>query len=401
MNTVTGDVNLSDDKVALELATLPIAEARGLPNWAYISEQAYKLDRDTVMGQHWACVGFVSDLPNGQIAKPINHMGLPLLITRDKFGEIHVFHNVCSHRGMKLVSETTEVRGMIRCPYHSWTYQTDGELKSTPHLGGYGHHQVDGFKHCEHGLKAVRAEIFHDLIYINLSNDAAPLAETMKPLTDSWKQYLGDNYDVNNFLPVPDESCSLTIEVECNWKLAVENYLESYHLPFVHPTLNSYSPVQDHRNVTYAEHITGQISTKYTLSERDGLQLPRISDWPIDILNCAEYPVLYPNTFFGIHADQFFVQYLEPISPTRTREHVRIYFVGEGATQSDFDDNRRDIAKAWSGVFQEDVMVVEGMQSGRESTSYDGGKFSPVMDELTHHFHRWVSHHYLQLSTSD
>ncbi len=84
---------------------------------------------------------------------PLDFMNLPLLMMRNRQGEVQVFHNVCSHRGMKLVHEAGEVQGMIRCPYHSWTYDLDGNLKGTPHIGGIAKHKDDRFKCEKHGLK--------------------------------------------------------------------------------------------------------------------------------------------------------------------------------------------------------------------------------------------------------
>src|SRR5271156_5867747 len=125
-------------RASLERVLRPIAQASGLPNEAYTSEVHFRYERDEVIGRTWAGLAFVDTIPQRPFAQPLEFMGLPLLITRDRHGSLKVFHNVCSHRGMKLVAEPTEVQGLITCRYHCWAYAAGGELKSTPHIGGVG-----------------------------------------------------------------------------------------------------------------------------------------------------------------------------------------------------------------------------------------------------------------------
>ena len=175
--------------VSVESVLQPIEKASGLPNKSYTSADFLELERDQVLGKSWAGLGFTSDLPNKAYAKPVNFMGLPLVILRNKNNEIKVFHNVCSHRGMILVNEETDVQGAIRCPYHSWSYNLDGELKGTPHLGGVGQHKSEGFQHCDHGLKPVRSRVWLGIIFINLSGDAPEFDEYIKPLSQRWQVF--------------------------------------------------------------------------------------------------------------------------------------------------------------------------------------------------------------------
>ena len=166
----------------LETILLPIDKATGLPNQAYTSATYFFThERDQVLGKSWAGLWFASDLPKKGYVKPVEFMGLPLVILRNKQDEIRVFHNVCSHRGMLLVHDEMEVQGALRCKYHSWSYNLDGELKGTPHLGGIGQQKIDGFKHCDHGLKPVRSVVWMDVIFINLSGDAPDFDEYIKP----------------------------------------------------------------------------------------------------------------------------------------------------------------------------------------------------------------------------
>src|SRR5699024_6525275 len=136
----------------IEAVKRPTDQASGLPNALYTEDHFFHLERDHLMARTWVCVGFASDLPNEGYAKPVHLMGLPLVLLRNLDGEIHVFHNVCSHRGMRLVREEAPVHRTLSCCYHGWSYDLDGNLKVTPHIGGVGQHTVEGFECCSHGL---------------------------------------------------------------------------------------------------------------------------------------------------------------------------------------------------------------------------------------------------------
>ena len=153
----------------------------------------FTAERDRLMASTWVCIGFASDLIKNGYVKPVDFMGLPLLLMRNKDGETQVFHNVCSHRGMQLVAEEGEVQGMIRCPYHSWTYDLNGNLKGTPHIGGVGQHKVESFKCEKHGLKALRSAVWMDMVFVNLDGQAPDFAEHVAPLENRWRDFIGDD----------------------------------------------------------------------------------------------------------------------------------------------------------------------------------------------------------------
>lgn len=368
---------------------LPIARATGLPNENYVNDSSFQLDRDRVLATGWACIGFIDQLPEPNYVCPIDFMGLPLLLTREKNEDYKVFHNVCSHRGLKLVDVPGTNNGAVKCPYHSWTYGLDGELKATPNIGGYGIHSHCDFDNSANGLREVRSAIWLGAIFVNLSGDAADFENYTSSIMQSWGKLLTPD-SLDKFRLSENESI-VTLTVKSNWKLAVENYLESYHLPSVHPELNKVSPLDKHYYLEMFDNGAGQGSLNYTRLQMNNLSLPAIAEWPEDQINHAEYPVLYPNTFLGIHADQLFIQYLQPIDQHTTVEHVRIFYCGEGAAANKYREHRKAIRDSWKSVFEEDIFAVERMQAGRLSPAYTGGAFSPVMDEPTHHFHKWVA----------
>lgn len=375
--------------IALDAILQPIEKATGLPNHAYVSNEFLAYERDQVLGRSWAGLWFASDLPKKGYVKPVDFMGLPLVILRNKKDEIKVFHNVCSHRGMLLVHDEMEAQGALRCKYHSWSYNLDGELKGTPHLGGIGQQKSDGFNHCDHGLKAVRSVVWMDIIFINLSGDAPDFEAHTRPLTEQWDTFLGTTG--LNRLRTAANGKGMQIEVKANWKLAVENYCESYHLPWIHPGLNTYSRLEDHYHIMYGDDFGGQGSYAYRLYDQAGTALPRFPEWPADKLEQAEYVALYPNVLLGIQADHAFAMIIEPLECDRSIEHLRLFYVGAEALSDEHAASRSATLESWRMVFSEDIDAAEGMQRGRLSPGYTGGVFSPVMDNPTHHFHQWVA----------
>ena len=375
--------------IPVETILRPIHEATGLPNQAYVDPDFTRYERDQVLGKNWSGIGFVSDLPLPGYVKPVEFLGLPLLITRSKQDEIQVFHNVCSHRGRILVAQEGEVGGLLRCPYHSWTYDLSGNLRGTPHIGGVDVHTVSGFDCAAHGLKPVRSHVWMDVIFINLSGDAEDFESYASPITERWKPYIGERG--LDEMRRPEQHSTMTLEVDCNWKLAVENYCEAYHLPFIHPDLNRYSRLEDHYHIMVEDRFAGQGSSTYNLAGDAGVYLPRFSNWPDDRSMEAEYIAFYPNVLLGLAADQVFVIILEPKSESKTVEHLRLYYAGDTALEAKYEGCRVSVLESWRVVFGEDVDAVESMQKGRSSPGYGGGVFSPVMDNPTHHFHSWVA----------
>lgn len=366
----------------------PIAEATGLPNVAYEDPTFFRYERDALLARTWVGLTFIDVIPARSFAQPIDFMGWPLLIVRDRHGDLRVFHNVCSHRGMQLVGEPAALGGLIVCRYHSWSYATNGDLKATPHVGGIDQHQCAGFDPSNHGLKSVRSAVFMGILFVNLSDDAPPFEQHVAELERRVATLIGA--DGWSRLRPGLSDAQLTLSVRCNWKLAVENYCEAYHLPWVHPELNAYSTLADHYCFLGAE-FAGQGSYAYRGSEVAGAHLPRFEAWPSDRIHVAEYPTLYPNVLLGFHADHAFAILLIPEAFDRTREELRIFYVGAGADDDVYRGCRAATLAAWRIVFEQDVPAVEKMQIGRASPGYDGGVFSPAMDAATHHFHAWVA----------
>ena len=377
---------------ALDAVRRPIAEASGIPNQAYNSHELFLFERDNVMAKTWAAVAFTSELPQDGYAKPVDFMGLPLVIMRGRNGDYKVFHNVCSHRGMKLVKEETAVAATICCSYHCWTYDLDGNLVRTPHIGGIDKHSVDGFTREKLGLKSIRSATWMGMVFVNLSADAEEFDHFIAPLVARWEAFTG-NGGIEK-VKTASTGSKTELTVRANWKLAVENYCEAYHLPWIHPALNTYSPLDQHYNVIVNENMSGQGSHAYNLSDVSGVRLPGFEDWPQDKLRQAEYISLFPNVLLGIQADHAFAVILQPLSCDATLEKMEIFYVGDAALGDEYEAARSAVLESWCIVFGEDVSAVEGMQAGRNSPGFNGGVFSPALDNPTHHFHQWIANRY-------
>ena len=380
-----------NDCSGLDGVSGPIERANGLPNRFYTDPEVFEAEKDLLFARNWACIGFGRDVAATGAVCPVEFLGRPLLMVRGKDGTLSVFNNICRHRGMILVDKPMVLNSTIRCPYHSWTYEFDGRLRATPHVGGPGVPVHDCIKKAELGLMAVRSHVFMDMVFVNLSGDAPPFEEAIEKLSGRWAEF------VDQPLYHGGENSSFSLEVACNWKLACENYCESYHLPWVHPGLNSYSRIEDHYNIVEPGHFSGQGTTVY--NPRIGGDEDRFANFAglSDKWNTgAEYIALYPNVLLGAHRDQFYGILLDPVSHDRTVERVEIYYASQEMTGDDWAAARQENADTWKEVFVEDIGVVEGMQRGRAVPDFDGGRFSPVLDNATHCLHAWVADSFLQ-----
>ncbi len=358
-----------------------IEAANGLPNAHYINPGVFAEERQALLYRQWAGLAVAADVPEPGDAIPLEFLGMPLLLIRDKEGDVRVFQNICRHRGMILVEEPRKIEGAIRCPYHSWCYSTKGKLVSTPHVGGPGQNTHAAIKRDELGLNEVRSHVWRDVVWINVSGDAPAFEEVHADLIKRWA-------DFDKPLYHGGADSKFQLEVQTNWKLAVENYCESYHLPWVHPGLNSYSRLEDHYHIEQPGQFSGQGTMVYRqLTNENGETFPDFEDVGEKWDEQAEYIAVYPNVLLGVHRDHAFAIILEAKGTEKTLEHVHLYY-----SVPDSDGGLRDRnTRLWKSVFEEDVFVVEGMQKGRHADMFDGGRFSPVMDSPTHVFHQWVA----------
>lgn len=372
--TVTQPTNLSSVR-------RPVSQANGLPNEHYINSDIFDEEKHALLFEKWAGLAVGADVPDPGDAVPITFLGMPLFLIRDRSNQIRVFQNTCRHRGMILVETPQKIEGAIRCPYHSWCYTTDGRLVSTPHVGGPGHNTHKDIDRSTLGLIEIRSHIWRDVVWVNINGKAAPFEQAMRDVIQRWSEFDQPMYHGGT-------DSRFELKLKCNWKLAVENFCESYHLPWIHPGLNSYSRLEDHYNIENYGHYSGQGTSVYRQIEgENGARFPDFSGLSEKWQTSAEYISVYPNVLLGVQRDHAFAILLIPDGPENTVEKIHIYYPSNATDAALREKN----TEQWKGVFKEDVFVVEGMQRGRHGAQFDGGLFSPVMDSPTHCFHDWTA----------
>ena len=178
------------DKSKLDIVSESIEKAHGLPNECYLDGAYTEIERKKIFEDKWVVIGTASSIPNKGDAKPFDLLGIPLIMLRDNENNIKVFHNVCSHRGYKLIKDKCNLKNVLRCPYHSWSYDFNGKLTVTPHIGGLGKHEAEGFDKNKSNLKEIKSNIWMDLIFININSNAKPFKDFIKPLEDRWSKFI-------------------------------------------------------------------------------------------------------------------------------------------------------------------------------------------------------------------
>ena len=340
--------------------------ASGLPAYVYTSEEYWQQEQRTLFTNSWVFVGFAHELKNIGDVMPLEIAGQPIFLIRSSADEIKAFHNVCRHRCLKLIDENCNVGPRIRCPYHSWVYGLSGELKSTPFFAGSEQHTPDGFDPGRHALVQVSCGVWFDWIFINLSGTATPFEQHIQPL----KKRLAD-VDFDQVKPVATVELG---EVKCNWKLLLENFIEPYHVQFVHASTTD-QPLKDHYTVI-DEHCLGS-----AVDIDDTAQVKKQNTLAVSSL----YLTLFPNFVFGRYfPDQMGVHLDIPLSVDRTRQK-RVIYTTDGEPRS--DEEITSLKTLWYDVHKEDHEMCERLQQGRASViAEQGGLLSPHWEDSVRRF---------------
>lgn len=202
---------------------LPLQQASALPGWCYASPQWYERELDALFRRDWLCAGRVEQIPKAGDFFSIELAGHPLIVVRDDAGEVRVHSAICRHRGAVVTEGQGRCRAFV-CPYHSWTYALDGKLVGTPGnpppMAG-----AEGFERSQYGLTPIRAETWGGFIFVTFNEQAKPLLEWLGDLP----AFLAD-YDLENMQWTHKD----VYDVECNWKVWLENAFENYHAMTIH-----------------------------------------------------------------------------------------------------------------------------------------------------------------------
>ena len=342
--------------------------ANGLPAMAYTDEEFWIKECETVFADNWVFVGFAHELNSLGDVLPISVAGKPILLVKNRNGNIVAFHNVCRHRCLKLVDQPKNVGKIIRCPYHSWTYDLNGSLIASPHFGGTNNHKPNGFVPSNNGLESVRIKVWHDWIFVNLSKKAPQFEKYASTLI---KQLEGVNLE--KVYPVATLEFG---EIFTNWKFLIENFIEPYHVQFVHQKTTS-QPLKDHYTI-----VDG-------MCYGSGVNLSKEDASSGNLSVSSRYLSLFPNFIVGTYfPGQLGVYLNQPIGSGRTNQKRIIYTTeGHDLTKAEIENQKN----LWWKVHKEDHEICERLQLGRASpVSIQGGLLSPHWEKSVRAFQKIV-----------
>jgi choline monooxygenase len=345
-----------DFEERLERAATPPA------SW-YTDARVLAEERVKVFGRTWQLAGRAELAAEPGQFFTCEVGGEPVVVVRDAGGLLRAFSNVCRHRAGP-VAEGRGRRKSFQCGYHGWTYGLDGRLLGTPEFEG-----VECWDRAANGLPEFRAEAWGPLVFVNLDAGAAPLAETLGDLAS----LVADGRD----LSAMRHAARKDWELGCNWKVYVDNYLEGYHIPVVHPSL--------HRELDYARYRT---ETKRFHSIQHAPLRPAASrlrppERPED--DGAQFYWLFPNLMLNVYADNYSTNLIVPLGPERTLTVFEWYFLDPESREA-----RAKLAETveFSDEIQvEDIRICEAVQRGLRSRTYDRGRYSARRENGVHHFH--------------
>jgi len=353
-----------------------IARAWTLPARLYTDTEIFAAEKQKIFSRTWQVVGHASQVANPGDYFTAELLGEPLLFVRGSDGRLRGFYNVCRHRAGP-PAEGCGSRKLFRCGYHGWTYGLDGALLSATEIDG-----VEGFRPEDFALKTVRTEEWFNLVFVNLDPDARPLDETLGDLPKQAEKF-----------PFPEMKLfeRRTYDMKCNWKTYVDNYLEGYHLPSVHPGLNrelDYNAyvVEPHgpSSGDAPERVSGYVRQFSPIrGAQPGDATPRRYPEAREDLT-TDYFWIFPNWMLNCYPDNVSLNIVLPLEPERSLAIFEWYLPEK--------DHTSPAAKAsveFSDQIQiEDVGICETVQKNLRSRSYSRGRFSVKQEKGVHAFHR-------------
>lgn len=328
----------------------------------YVGEEMLALDRRSVFGRTWQLVAH-----QGQLAEPGDHVveevaGTPVLLLRGRDGALRAFANVCPHRAGPLAHCSGKGLHTLRCRYHGWLYSQEGQLLGAPEM-----QDALDFRPQDVRLTALRVEQWQGLVFVAVGDDAPPFESVYGGI-------------VERIAPIDLAAMRFArrdvFDVACNWKVYVDNYLEGYHLPMVHPGL---SQVLDYR--AYDTELFEWHSLQHSpLRNNDGIY----GDGD------AFYYFVYPNVMLNVMPGRLQTNRILPLGPQRCRVEFDYYYAQDEAALARIARDRE-----FSDEIQhEDIVICEAVQKGLASGRYAAGRLCPKRESGLWHFHEHLRRAY-------
>jgi choline monooxygenase len=335
--------------------TVALERAHALPARHYFGEDMLACEQRNVFARSWQLLSRRELLTaaGDHVVESIGNV--PVLIVRGNDGKLRAFPNVCRHRAGPLALCNGKGAKSLQCKYHGWTYTLDGQLRSAPEMAGAKDFDVGDIR-----LPALRVHEWQGLVFVSLDDDVPPFEEV----------YAGI---VERIAPIDLSAMRYqrreTYDIDCNWKVYIDNYLEGYHLPHVHPGL---SKVLDYRAYD-TELFDWQILQSSPL--RNGGDIYGEGE--------AFYYQIYPNTMLNIMPGRLQTNRVLALGPGRCRVEFDFYYAEDEKSQSRIAAD----AEFSDEVQLEDVAICEAVQRGLASGTYDAGRLCPKRESGVWHFH--------------
>ena len=351
-----------------DLASQPLDHATSLAARFYTDPGMAALDRTAIFDRGWHLVAHVCQLQAAGDHVVADLAGLPVIAVRGgddidgagagRPGEIRVFHNVCRHRAGPIASCDGLAARSLRCRYHGWTYGLDGVLKSAPEMA-----TAPDFDVADIRLPQLAVRVWQGLVFAAVDEANAPPFDAFVDAIDA---RLGPGRGLEHY----GHHHRVGYDVACNWKVYVDNYLEGYHVPHIHPGLN--------KLLDYRSYITETARWySYQWSPLEGGDTYGDGD--------ALYYWLWPNTMLNILPGRLQTNRVVPLGIDRCRVEFDFYYTLDDSGQA---RARRDADLAFSDEVQvEDLTICEDVQRGLASGSYQPGRLNPLRENAVHHFH--------------
>lgn len=372
----------------------PVSLAETLIPEAYTSEAFFGVERDRVFASGWVAAGCAAQLRDPGDVLVTDVAGRSIFLVRGET-ELRAFYNSCRHRGTRLLaSDERQVKRFIRCPYHSWAYDLQGACIGTPLFEGstipedqqaiFDMEDVRAFDRRDYGLLPVAVESWGPLVFVNLDGNAGPLSEHLGDLPQRTAGYRLDEWEIARVAEY---------EIAANYKLVGENFMEYYHLPWVHPGLIRVSPLEAHHRWQGTGMYMGFCTNPIAQDTEDGgwnRGLPPITGLGDDDATSARFLWLFPNVALNILPNHLFVIHARPVSPTMTLETTYLLTHPESSTRATDEDGIEQLTTFWDTVNREDIGIVERVQQGLSTTLFPGGRLCYRFEEPVHRFQNMI-----------
>ena len=349
-----------------------IAQAFTLPSSIYKDQALFDACRERIFARSWQLIGDIDQVKTPGQVQPVTMLeGLldePLLLTRDHNDQLHCLSNVCTHRGSILCSGAGHEKN-LQCRYHGRRFDLDGAFRSMPEF-----EQAKDFPSPKDNLPKVKFATWGKFIFASL--------EPMCSFDELIKEVVGRV----GFMPVDgmtfDPTRSRDYLVHANWALYCDNYLEGFHIPFVHASLNE---AIDYGSYTTELFRWSNLQVGIARGAEDAFDLPKSSpDFGKRI--AAYYFWLFPNTMLNVYPWGISVNIVQPLAIDRTKVSFRSYIWNR-----DLLERGAGAVSGLDRVEREDEAIVEAVQRGVRSRFYERGRFSPTREQGVHHFHRLLA----------